>query len=261
MKVMELTCALTVDAVKGLVRKEIGVARIRHFFPSKCCDGIATSLLTSPLYGKYTNAPQIGRIGRAFFETTVSNQALMDYFGRSRELLRMLRDACDPHQNPIDKLRLELDECWDSGAHLARLGGKTMYAGLIRVFDQGACAEPHQDHLDWDAAIHEIYEDAYYPVQLAANVYLHMPSSGGDLAIWPVSLSRTEYEARRIAGSYGVDVTGLGDPVVITPEKGELVVFNARQIHRVSAPQMGNRVSASCFIGYRTVGQPLSIWS
>ena len=261
MKVIELAGALTADAVKEIVHKEAAVVRVKRFFHPDACDNIAGNLLNSPLYGKYANAPKIGRVGRAFFETTVSNQALQDYFSQSREWLRMLRDACEPHQTPIDKVRLQLDESWDPGAHLGRIAGRTMYAGLIRVFDQGAFAEPHQDHLDWDAAQHEIYDDAYYPVQIAGNVYLHMPEVGGELALWSMSLSRTDYEARRIPGSYGVDAAGLGDPLVLTPEKGELILFNARNVHRVDAPQKGHRVSASCFIGYRTDGQPLSIWS
>jgi hypothetical protein len=251
MKVIELENTLTSDAIKQLVHKDAAVARVKNFYQVEACDYIAETLLNSSLYGKYANAPKIGRVGRAFFETTVSNEALLDYFSQSTTWLRLLRDACQPYQPPVDKLRLQIDECWDHGAHLGQLNGKKMYAGLIRVFDQGAFAEPHQDHLDWDAAAHEIYEDAYFPVQLASNVYLRMPEVGGDLALWPISLCRTDYELRRIPNSYGVDVTGLGNPLVIKPEKCELIIFNARNIHRVDAPIKGNRVTASCFIGCR----------
>jgi hypothetical protein len=261
MNIIETPHTLTRNAVAMLVRKEAHVARIKNFFNHDACDGIAERLLNSPLYGKYANAPRIGRVGRAFFETTVSRDAFVEYFEQSPDWFRALREACEPHQTPIDKLRLQLDECWDNGAGLCRLNGKTMYAGLIRVFDQGAFAEPHQDHLDWDAAQHEIYEDAYYSVQLAGNVYLHMPQSGGELAIWPISLPRTEYESRRIAGSYGVDVRGLGEPLTLRPEKGELILFNARNLHRVDAPSEGRRITASCFVGYRGDSSALSIWS
>jgi hypothetical protein len=261
MKIVELSGAITADSIAAVMHKELPVLRVKNFFNEDSCSAIADRLINSSLYGKYANAPLIGRVGRAFFETTVSHQALMDYFSESKDWFRMLRDACEPNLTPIDKLRLQLDEHWAHGAQLGRIAGRTMYAGLIRVFDEGAYAEPHQDHLDWDAAQHEIYEDVFYTAQIAANVYLHMPDEGGELAIWHKSLARTEYDARRISGSYGVDTSGFGDPVVLQPEKGELILFNARHIHCVNAPKKGNRVTASCFVGYRHDGQPLSIWS
>lgn len=136
-----------------------------------------------------------------------------------------------------------------------------MFAGLLRIFGEGSAAEPHQDHFDWDASLHEIYEATYYPAQLAANVYLRLPERGGELAIWPVSLRRTEYERMR-KGEYGVDPAQLrAEPVVLTPRLGELILFNARMVHAVYPPELGNRVTWSSFIGYRGDSEPLTIWS
>ena len=42
------------------------------------------------------------------------------------------------------------------------------------------------------------------PIQFATNVYLSMAEKGGALILWPDSLSRDQYEAYRIPGSYGV---------------------------------------------------------
>lgn len=261
MKVIETTSNLSQSDLRQLIQNQAVAVRVKKFFHPDSCKTIASTLLDSPLYGKYTNAPQIGRVGQAFFETIESKSALLDYFSQSTDWLRMLRTACEPFQTPIDKLRLQLDECWNGGANLARLSGHPMYAGLVRVFETNAFAEPHQDHLDWDASHHEIYGDAMYKSQIAANVYLHMPAVGGELVIWPHSLSRIEYEARRIPGSYGVDISGFNAPLVISPEVGELILFNARHTHCVNAPISGNRVTASCFVGYRSEQQPLSLWS
>lgn len=261
MKVIETSVSVTRNHVLQLIHEDVVALRVKDFFHADACEKITDNLLNSPLYGKYANAPQIGRVGKAFFETIESKGSLMNYFSQSTEWLRVMREACEPFQIPIDKLRLQLDECWDGGANLARLNGCPMYAGLIRVFEPNAFAEPHQDHLDWDASIHEIYGDAIYSKQIAANVYLHMPQSGGELVIWPHSLSRIEYEARRIPGSYGVDISGFSDPLVIKPEVGELILFNARNTHRVDAPTAGKRVTASVFVGYRGDHQHLSLWS
>lgn len=153
-----------------------------------------------------------------------------------------------------------LDEVWPAGANLARLCSRPMFAGLLRVFEAGTRALPHQDHFDWDASKHEIYEGAYYTSQLAANVYLEVPPRGGELVIWPESLRRVDYENVR-HGQYGIDAAQLrSQPIVLVPKIGELIIFNSRMVHAVHE-SVGRRVTWSCFIGYRSGREPLAVWS
>lgn len=256
-----LNGALTADAIKQLVHKQVAVVRVKEFFGSSACVRFVTALRESRLSGEHLSRPGIKCFGRSFHEASISHQALMEYFCEAQSWLHTLREACEPQLQPIDKLRLQLDECWDRGANLGRIAERTMHACLIRVFEEGALAEPHQDHLEWQAAPREIYGDAWYHMQLAASIHLQVPEAGGELALWPVGLSRMEYEGRRTADGYAIDVAGLGEPVRLRPERGELILFNARNVHRVEAPIKGQLVCASCSIGYRSYGQSLSIWS
>lgn len=262
MNVIELSQKVTADAVLQLATGKASAIRIANFLPAKSCKAITKLVLASELHGAYDNAPRIHRVGGAFFEAGDSTAAALAYLDKAPGWIETMRRECAPHPLPMDVLRLHLDEIWPGSAQLTRMSGRQMFAGLIRRFQPGAGAEPHQDHLEWDARTAGIDDHPYFDAQLAANIYMKVPPRGGELVIWPVGLTRTQYEAARIPGSYGVRKELLeGTPLVLPPRAGELIMFSSRNTHEVKPSSGGDRVASSNFIGFNGLYRPLSLWS
>ena len=55
--------------------------------------------------------------------------------------------------------------------------------------------------------------------------------------------------------------TAVTTDVVLTPETGDLIIFNSRNLHAVRPAAGGPRVTLSCFLGYRGATEPLTYWS
>lgn len=251
---------ITPEALVALVNGNLDVIRIRDFYPAELCNALSSKMIETDLYGTYKNAPLIGRIGQAFFESQTSAETAERYWKNAVQWVHKMRDVCAPYLTPIDKLRLEIDDVWPYGASLSTLDGKRMFVGLARVFREGAYAEPHQDVLAWDAP--KSVSAKKICGQLAANTYLRMPSSGGDLQIWRMELNQEDYNRIRNKDSYGLDPTKLPSPdVIITPSVGELILFNARRVHAVGKGKEGIRVTWSNFIGLTDEHTPLNFWS
>jgi hypothetical protein len=244
----------------GLQRGDFSAIRVPNFYPDSLSGEIADRMSQSSLLGQYANAPLIGRVGQAYFECLTSEDHRITYEQNAVNWINQMRISIEPYLSPIDKLRLTLDELWPAGSKLAVLNGKKMFVGLARVFGPGANAEPHQDILSWDAP--DASEAQDLDTQFAANIYLRMPESGGELVVWPKSLSRTKYQEYQIEGSYGIEEDKIGsEPIRITPKIGELVLFNSSMVHSVNSSEVGDRVTWSCFIGIRGSDKTLTVWS
>lgn len=245
--------------LKLLINDEIQALRIPFFFQSDLCEILINKLLSSSLAGRYINAPLIGRTGRAFYESIDNSILRQDYFDSSAFWISHMRKLCSPYLTPIDLFRLSLDEVWVSGANIATINEKKMFAGLVRTFSSGSYAEPHQDHLEWD--IKQKEEDVLLK-QLACNIFLKLPKRGGELLIYPYSLSKDEYNDRKIDGSYGVKILSDNqDFLKISPQVGELIIFSSHKVHALSVIEEGEHISWSCFVGFRSESKPLIIWS
>lgn len=252
--------AVRVLHLRMLINKEILALRVPGYLPADMCSRLADRLVASELYGLYKNAPKIGRVGQAFFETQTGDEARIRYQREAVQWIRQLRALCEPYLTPIDKLRLELDEEWPLGAALATLESRKMFAGLLRKFDEAAYAEPHQDVFHWDAPSSPEAREVI--TQLGGNIYLKMPPDGGELVTWPVSLSEQEYDARKNPGSYGISEEHLPEfSVSIKPEQGDLVLINANCVHAVRPAKGGPRITWSCFVGYKGDDKALCVWS
>jgi hypothetical protein len=243
-----------------VLRGEAQVLRVSDFYDQQSAAQIAGRLEDSELRNNYANAPDVGVIGKPYIECQDSAESALEYEKRALSSIWSIRAMARPYTPPADVLRLWLDDIWPAGATLATIEGRRAFCGLVRIFGAGTGSEPHMDVLEWDLTQGE--PETGLASQLAANIYCKMPDSGGELDLWPVSLTRPEYEELRIQNSYGVRVEELGlQPVCLRPAAGELILFNSRLVHAVRAGSGGVRVTSSCFVGFTNDASPLQLWS
>lgn len=255
---------LTQDSILDLIRRNCMALHIENYYDSGVAKKIADTLCNSALFGKYENAPNIARVGQAYFEGLSSEATAEKYRSDSRKWLRQLRAECHPDILPIDRFRLEIDEAWDYGAKLGNLHldrNLKAFAGLVRIFHQGSGTEIHLDQLQWDlSAVDKAETDVM--MQLAVNVYLDLPSSGGEVRLWKISPTKKEYENYRNKDGYGLDERKMPKPdLVFCPKLGDLWLFRASELHKVVESGEGRRVTQSCFVGYQGDTSHLIMWS
>jgi len=110
--------------------------------------------------------------------------AVRRYFDTAVSEMRVLRNQCLEWgmMNPIDKLRLELDECYPDGCVVDQERGRKLFAGLSRVNYANAKSKDGRLHID------------SFPITspdvglFSANIYLQQCDEGGALHMWPVNL-------------------------------------------------------------------------
>jgi hypothetical protein len=252
------TGGLSLEALHALTRREALVVRIPGFVPAEMCRLIARGLQREG-YDDYLNAPTVGRIGMSFFETGGKVELIDQYFAIALANIRTLRNACAPYQCPIDVFRCVVDELWPSGANLQSLSGNKMFVGLSRNMRPGAPLLAHHDIFARLAPKDPEASDLL--MQMAVNVYVDVPPSGGELMMWRDEITDAEFLRRR-GDKYGMDIEPLGAPdVLLKPQLGDLIIFNARKLHAVAAGSGSDRLTLSCFLGYRGDARPRTIWS
>ena len=235
--------------------------RLPNFCPEELCDRFVDAIMSRGQMGHYAVAPDIGKLGMAIFDAASDPSALEEYYAAAPRALKEMRAFFHPYLSPMDRLRLILQEVWPRGASIENLHGKTMFCGLVRTFEQGSEARPHQDMTHWDVpsslAAHTLR------TQFACNVYLNTAQAGGSLELWEHGFTdRCAYDAARTPNDYGLDRRKIGPSAVnIDPMRGELIIFDARKIHAVNRIHRGARIAVSCFIGYRGPSSPLTVYS
>jgi hypothetical protein len=253
---------LTEASIKSLLNGTVLAIRIPSFLDKKTCKIVSEKLLSAKVIEEYTNAPGIGKVGIAFFETTGNVQMEQKYFESALHNLNMIRDIFAPYPVPTDSLRVQLDEVWPTGANLRVHGGRKMFAGLCRALENGQGIIPHEDKFERDSAQDPFNISFTENVQMAFNIYLQNPEHGGDLELYTQSLSTEAYDKLR-GESYGIERSLLPKPALtIKPENGDLILFNSRNLHSVT-PVSGKdpRLSISAFISRKDPDGSLIIWS
>jgi hypothetical protein len=254
--VTEVLGKLSPAALRALIGGDSLALRVPGYVPTGLCGEWAARIAESPQRGRFTNVEYVSRIGMALLEAKNDDGVFENYVRNAVERIWSTRALFHPYLSPLDRLRLELDEIWPPGASILRLGGVPAFVGLVRIFD-GSGSLPHVDRLG------ELVPPKLFvspPVaQLAANVYLEVPETGGELEIWA---GNEAFLRRRQDSAYGLDGESLGAPSLrLKPEIGELILFSSARVHRVASGQDGRRTAMSCFIGFFGEDEPLRFWS
>lgn len=247
--------------LRDIIDGKVLAVRIPGWYTARQCQQLTRRLLRHPGFSRYSIAPDVGvqRVGYSYFETRGDAERLAHYFDQSVPTIGEIRRVCAPLLIPIDRLRLELDEHWPGGAGLAMLGGRKMFVGTSRLFEDGHSLPPHQDILaretDDEVATRLL-------AQLTVNVYLRTPRSGGELEIWDL-IPNEQQVAELYTGDYDFLDTSKLPPsaALIRPGVGELVLMLSSRIHAVRPSAGGPRVSMSCFVGSTGEAERLVLWN
>jgi hypothetical protein len=250
---------LTAPGIQSVLRGSKLALRIPKFFTRSDADVLSKRLLGSSDWDTYAaqGAPDVGRLGRALFDCHGAKEC-ETYFRTADENRRRIQLRLHPFVNPADLVQVEADHCWPHGCYRLVIGGRKCFLGLPRAFFNGGEARPHTDRADWDWPSAETLR---MKAQLAFNCYLSMTTRGGDLELWSYRPNRDEYE--RMRDGYGLHRELLAPPdVVIRPQPGELILFDASRVHAVT-PSCGEgvRVTISGFLGYEGDDLPLRSFS
>jgi 2OG-Fe(II) oxygenase superfamily len=249
--------SLTAESLTQLLSGDLLAIKVKGFYPATIAEDFANQVLAHPTKAGYEVDRKISRTGRPFCDTVGKPSLRQEYLDRSMHWMREEFHRFS-YRAPICAVLLELMAIWLHGIQFENLGGKAMWAGSARIFDQVG-ALPHRDNLGVDAP--EFRRASELMRQIAVNVYVRLPEEGGELELWHHRLTEEEYNDRRIYGSYGLDRRHLPSPTAtIRPELGDLILFDSNRIHAVRASS-GLRIAHSCFLGLHSFDTPLSVWS
>jgi len=256
---------LTLEAITKLLSPDSPILAvvINNFTDLETCRTSSNKIRNSSQKSSYKVASGIKREGDAIYDAANDPDQLLEYLKNIPKNHQRTRGFFGSDFTPIDKLRLQMQELWPKSSTLGTFSDTPAYAGLIRHFMEGCGgADPHSDVVGWDLPSDPTAQSM--STQLAGNIYLTMPKEGGNLSLWDFGLfPQKTYQAFRDANSkYALDASLLPQPkVTITPEVGQLILFNANFIHSVSKCIGGDRITTSAFIGYASDEQPLKFFS
>mmetsp|Transcript_999 Transcript_999/g.1439 ORF Transcript_999/g.1439 Transcript_999/m.1439 type:complete len:318 (-) Transcript_999:1205-2158(-) len=271
---------LTSESLRKLFYHEVGAIHIPGFYSSSICESLSEEILNETRINwsvshseRGEEASDVEAVGTPH-NVAVSKgpQALNDYFKTSLQNTRRWRESGSERMGPLDKLRLELDELWETGCSLSRDNKSKLpfTAGICRVMspqlkfgsDNWTRGFAHVDELDIISSRRGLF---------SANIYLQQSTSGGELNLWPISVkSRWDFYRNasllsllvvQDAGGQALLHDVLPEPTVVRAKAGDLVLLCTQRPHSVRGPLYGqDRVSMQCFIQHEK-GKPLLIES
>ncbi len=257
---------LSSNILKLMSEENIYVCRIKNFFDDKKCALYANRIISSTEKEVYEVNKTVGKIGSAIFDYAF-NDKIDEYFSLVEKNNKIIDDIFGSVA-PSKLVFNELNNAWAHGCKVEHYYGKTAYYGIIRIFDQGGTAPPHQDMTAWD--IKNCIEAQSIKKQFSINVYLQVSDDGGDLLVYDKHIdNEQEYQKTFLryldigyAAAHEELVASNTKFVSLKPSTGDLVIFNSQRMHAVSNNLSSTpRISSSFFVNYRSKHEPLCVFS
>lgn len=173
-----------------------------------------------------------------------------DYFTQAEkwqqdEHFMRVADRCSV---PVRKVLASLQSALQKPLIPAVQGNNELLAANVRVIDM---AEPHKDVINGTAGA-GIWDIEKLQTDIAWNVHLQMPTSGGELQIY----------ANRMINARAMHELISVPSLTIRPDVGDLVFFRSRVPHAVlrSDPK-GTRLTICGRLGQEVTGKSMRYWA
>jgi hypothetical protein len=241
---------LTAEHTEALANGHVGAIRIKHAASKTQCAKLCETALDPANTHAHAAVPNLRILGQPFYLAAIDGKLRDTYYDFAPVFAPMIRAMSDPYGSPFDSAVGILSTAGKRGIRPASLSDeRVMPPGIFRLYDAAACTEvlPHIDRLEWevdDSVAHGLR------AQFGLNLYVDMPTAGGELAIYRHRLDKAEFH--RIAGDgYGLPWDFVGEPdIKIRPDVGEAILIDTRRVHAVMAARgTGHRVTLSSFVG------------
>lgn len=157
--------------------------------------------------------------------------------------------------DPITISLARLGTAWGAAVAPATIGGRPVFGGTLREINAGALV--HYDDINREFP-HGLF-DQDTVCQLAFNVWVAVPGTGGRTTVWRHRWEPAD-EQHRHAYGYRPDAVEHCQQVSVTPQLGDALLFNPANFHAVEPNPGGRRIAFAFFLALTTTGQ-LIAWS
>ena len=254
--------ALTAETLCALFDNEIPVIRIKKFAtPIECADFVAAIQwgIVNGIMRYYSVKPRVGYIGTAQVEYRWGHERDA-YFLAVKQAWADWKKIIDRAWNPQGRLMQELRVVSGRDVQIAeepRYG--KLFSGIIRKASNGIGR-----HVDYAPINTPDYAIAAIDGQLGWNLFVESPAQGGVTTVHNRPWSVEPEEGEDPPMSYGLDDSHIVDAesVAYAPVTGDVVIFNTRNPHSVSAgaPGTRDRLQIGSFVGRLPKGD-MVLWS
>lgn len=243
--------AFSRDGLYALINNELPALRISDFADASEINALTSALsdFKDPSY----SVPQVKRLGISQYQQGLCSSKehyLTEAVAATKEQQQIFKQSFDP----IDRiLQLFKKEGFHSSV-MTTDQGESYFAGsgkLRNGFSPIHVDFAPQDSSDWEVGACR--------AQLAWNLYLNVPSDGGELLIWDKQWIPQD-DTYQVSDSYHYhqDVVKDAQKLTIKVFPGEILLINSRNFHAVAESK--NRLSIGSFISYFE-DDSLKLWS
>ncbi|MGW2090154.1 L-gamma-glutamyl-L-propargylglycine hydroxylase BesE [Streptomyces sp. NPDC001880] len=156
--------------------------------------------------------------------------------------------------DPIAVSLARLGSAWGAAVTSATIGGRAVFGGTLREINAGALV--HYDSITREFPLGLFDQEVV--AQLAFNVWVAVPGSGGATTVWRRRWEPAD-EMHREAYGYRPETVDGFQQVSLRPALGDALLFNPVNFHAVE-PNPGRRIAFAFFLALTTTGQ-LIAWS
>ncbi|MGW5051375.1 2OG-Fe(II)-dependent halogenase WelO5 family protein [Actinokineospora sp. NPDC004072] len=242
--------------IASLVAGTAAAVRVPGFLDQQTCVEVMGALGGLPV-GEYDPARvpnRVVRFGPALNDFRTADGGLdAGRYWPAATAAKLAWERARLRPDPVAVALGKLGTAWGSAVTPATIDGREVFGGTVREINDGAL-------IHCDEVVRELPHgfDQAVVAQLAFNLWVAAPESGGQTVIWRRRW-QPEDDARRDAYGYRSTTVEGCQHVSLRPQVGDALLFNPVHLHAVN-PCKGRRVAFAFFLGLTTTGR-LVVWS